>query len=91
MSKVPGAVGYSELTVAAGHEGVRTVPLDGIAPSVRTDRYPYRGVEYAYTPPAARPGSLAAAFLAYLDEVTSQDVIREYGHLPCERQQELCG
>ncbi|KUN24043.1 phosphate ABC transporter substrate-binding protein [Streptomyces antibioticus] len=91
VSKVPGAIGYSELTVAAGHEGVRTVPLDGIAPSVKTDRYPYRGVEYAYTHRATRPGSLAAAFLAYLDEATSQDVIREYGHLPCERQEELCG
>ncbi|NUR67915.1 MAG: solute-binding protein [Streptomyces sp.] len=91
VARVPGAIGYSELTVAAGHKRVRTVPLDGVTPSVKADRYPYRGVEYAYTHRAPRPGSLAAAFLAYLDEATSQDVIREYGHLPCERQEELCG
>ncbi|MFF1297598.1 MULTISPECIES: PstS family phosphate ABC transporter substrate-binding protein [unclassified Streptomyces] len=91
VAEVPGAIGYTELTVAADKKGVRTVALDGIAPSVKADRYPYRGIEYAYTPRAAQPGSLAAAFLAYLDEATSQDVIREYGHLPCERQEELCG
>jgi ABC-type phosphate transport system substrate-binding protein len=91
VAEVPGAIGYTELAVAADKKGVRTVALDGIAPSVKADRYPYRGVEYAYTPRAAQPGSLAAAFLAYLDEATSQDVIREYGHLPCERQEELCG
>ncbi|MFJ3667673.1 PstS family phosphate ABC transporter substrate-binding protein [Streptomyces sp. NPDC090106] len=91
VAAVPGAVGYSETTLAAGENGVRTVPLDGVAPSVRTDRYPYRGVEYAYTYRAPKPGSLTAAFLAYLDETTSQDVIREKGHLPCAREEELCG
>lgn len=91
VAKVPGAIGYSELAVAAGQKGVRAVPLDGVAPSVKTDRYMYRGVEYAYTHRAAEPGSLTAAFLAYLDETTSQDVIREYGHLPCAPEEELCG
>ncbi|MDH6517581.1 phosphate transport system substrate-binding protein [Streptomyces sp. SAI-135] len=88
----PGALGYSELTLATGHEGVRRVPLDGEAASVdHLDSYPYRGVEYAYTyrPPA--PGSLAAGFLACLDEGTSQDVIRRQGHLPCGRAAGLCG
>lgn len=91
VAEVPGAVGYSELAVAGGHKGLLTVPLDGVAPSVQADNYPYRGVEYAYTYRSPEPGSLAAAFLAYLDEATSQDVIREHGHLPCARQEELCG
>lgn len=87
----PGALGYSELTLATGHKGVRRVPLDGAAASTdHLGRYPYRGVEYAYTHRSPAPGSLAAAFLAYLDEGTSQDVIREQGHLPCARAAGLC-
>lgn len=91
VAEVPGAVGYSELGVADGHKGLRVVPLDGVTPSVQADRYPYRGVEYAYTYRSPQPGSLAAAFLAYLDETTSQDVIREQGHLPCAQEEESCG
>ncbi|MEU6373426.1 substrate-binding domain-containing protein [Streptomyces sp. NPDC046909] len=90
VAAVPGAVGYTELSVAAGHKGLRTVPLDGIAPSVQADDYPYRGVEYAYTPRTPKPGSLTAAFLAYLDETASQDVIRAQGHLPCAREAASC-
>ncbi|MFG2464926.1 substrate-binding domain-containing protein [Streptomyces canus] len=87
----PGALGYSELTLATGHKGVRRVPLDGESASAdHLDRYPYRGVEYAYTYRSPAPGSLAAGFLAYLDEGTSQDVIREQGHLPCGRAAGLC-
>ncbi|MEU1478812.1 substrate-binding domain-containing protein [Streptomyces sp. NPDC005760] len=88
----PGALGYSELTLATGHKGVRRVPLNGEAASVdHLGRYPYRGVEYAYTHRTPPPGSLTAAFLAYLDEGTSQDVIREQGHLPCGRGEGVCG
>ncbi|MFF3328839.1 PstS family phosphate ABC transporter substrate-binding protein [Streptomyces sp. NPDC002888] len=87
----PGAVGYSELTLAADHKSVRRVALDGEEASVQdiangTSHYPYRGVEYAYTYRSAPAGSLAAAFLAYLDEGTSQGVIRDHGHLPCARE-----
>ncbi|MGI5456587.1 PstS family phosphate ABC transporter substrate-binding protein [Streptomyces sp. CA-249302] len=88
VAQLPGAIGYSELTLASGHRGLRTVPLDGAAPSVedieygRSD-YPYRGVEYAYTYGRAPAGSLASAFLAYLGEGVSENVIRAGGHLPC--------
>ncbi|WP_405870684.1 MULTISPECIES: PstS family phosphate ABC transporter substrate-binding protein [unclassified Streptomyces] len=88
VAALPGALGYTELTLATGHHGLRTVPLDGAAPSVedieygRSD-YPYRGVEYAYTYDRAPSGSLASAFLAYLGEGVSENVIRAHGHLPC--------
>ncbi|MEU6259472.1 substrate-binding domain-containing protein [Streptomyces sp. NPDC047043] len=88
VAEVPGAIGYSELTLASGHRGLRSVPLDGAAPSVadieygRSD-YPYRGVEFAYTYDRAPSGSLASAFLAYLGEGVSENVIRAGGHLPC--------
>jgi ABC-type phosphate transport system substrate-binding protein len=88
VAELPGALGYTELTLATGHRSLRPVPLDGAAPSVADieygrSNYPYRGVEYAYTydhPPA---GSLAAAFLSYVAEGTSENVIRTHGHLPC--------
>lgn len=94
MAEVPGAIGYSELTLATGHKGLRPVALDGAAASVadiengRSD-YPYRGVEYAYTynrPPA---GSLAASFLAYVVQGTGESVIRAHGQLSCSASKAL--
>ncbi|MET7474992.1 substrate-binding domain-containing protein [Streptomyces sp. NPDC005648] len=88
VAQLPGAIGYSELTLATGRRGLHPVPLDGAAPSVeaieygRSD-YPYRGVEYAYTYGRVPSGSLASAFLAYLGEGTSENIIRAHGHLPC--------
>ena len=38
----------------------------------------------------APAGSLAAGFLAYLDETVSQKTIRDKGHLPCLREPEQC-
>jgi ABC-type phosphate transport system substrate-binding protein len=82
----PGAVGYSELTLAAGHPGVHRVPLDGTRPStaaLAADGYRYRGVEYAYTYGSAPDGSLADAFLTYLETPAGARTIRHRGHLPC--------
>ncbi|MFI6207471.1 substrate-binding domain-containing protein [Streptomyces sp. NPDC051041] len=97
VAEQPGAIGYSELGLAEQRgDAVREVPLDGDRPDDGQierggSRYPYRDVEYAYTYGARRPGSLAAGFLAYLDESTSQKVIRDKGHLPCLRDPALCG
>jgi hypothetical protein len=71
------------------------VAIDGESGDVeRIERdgsaYPYRGVEYAYTYGGPRPGSLAGSFLAYLDEGTSRNAIREHGHLPCAEREDLC-
>ncbi|QIY63831.1 substrate-binding domain-containing protein [Streptomyces sp. RPA4-2] len=94
VAEVPGAIGYSELTLATAHKGLRPVALDGAAASVadiengRSD-YPYRGVEYAYTynrPPA---GSLAASFLAYVVQGTGESVIRAHGQLSCSASKAL--
>lgn len=84
----PGAIGYSELTVAAGHKGVTTVPLDGDRADVNEiergdSAYPYRDIEYAYTYGTPSDDSLTAGFLAYLDEESSRQAIRTRGHLPC--------
>ncbi|GAA3299840.1 substrate-binding domain-containing protein [Streptomyces cinereospinus] len=89
IEEQPGAIGYSELGLAEERgDTVRRVPLDGDQPDERQielggSRYPYKDVEYAYTYGTPEPGSVAAGFLAYLDESTSQNVIRTRGHLPC--------
>ncbi|MFG3656764.1 substrate-binding domain-containing protein [Streptomyces sp. NPDC047706] len=97
VGQQPGAIGYSELGLArARGDDVNRVALAGDQPDDRQielggSRYPYKDVEYAYTYGVPRPGSLAAGFLAYVDESTSQDVIRDKGHLPCLRDPGLCG
>ncbi|PZT68983.1 phosphate ABC transporter substrate-binding protein [Streptomyces sp. SW4] len=88
VARTPGAIGYSELNLAARADGVRRLSLDGDPPSVDalergTSGYPYREIEYAYTygrPPA---DSLASSFLTYLTRANGQDVIRTHGHVPC--------
>ncbi|MGP4086813.1 substrate-binding domain-containing protein [Streptomyces sp. KR55] len=96
VAEQPGAIGYSELTTAEERgDDVRRVPLDGDQPDdqqieLGATHYPYKDIEYAYTHGTPRPGSLAASFLAYLGESSSQDVIREKGHLPCLREPEQC-
>ncbi|MGC9540117.1 PstS family phosphate ABC transporter substrate-binding protein [Streptomyces sp. UG1] len=88
IAEQPGALGYSELSAAAEHKGVRTVPLDGDRADVdeieRGDSaYPYRDIEYAYTYGTAPDESLTAGFLSYLGEESSRQVIRTQGHVPC--------
>lgn len=89
VADTPGAIGYSELTLATSRAGLHALALDGHEASVETlekgdDTYPYYGAEYAYTyrrPPA---NSLADSFLAHVRRGTAQSVIRGHGHVPCE-------
>ncbi|MFE2822496.1 substrate-binding domain-containing protein [Streptomyces sp. NPDC059271] len=88
VARLPGAIGYSELNNANGHQGLHRLGLDGHTASVEdlehgTSDYPYREIEYAYTygqPPA---DSLASSFLSYVGRGSGQDVVRTHGHLPC--------
>ncbi|MFI8165786.1 PstS family phosphate ABC transporter substrate-binding protein [Streptomyces sp. NPDC085931] len=96
VEEQPGAIGYSEVGLARERGGrVDTVPLNGDWPDedridLGAGPYPYKDVEYAYTYGPAPAGSLAAGFLAYLDESTSRQVIRGKGHLPCLREPARC-
>jgi ABC-type phosphate transport system substrate-binding protein len=89
VADTPGAIGYSELTLATSRAGLHALALDGHEASVETlekgdDTYPYYGAEYAYTyrrPPA---NSLADSFLAHIRRGTAQSVISGHGHVPCE-------
>ncbi|CAM5657584.1 hypothetical protein SVIOM74S_09073 [Streptomyces violarus] len=83
VADLPGAIGYSELNLAARAEGLHSLRLDGDPASADaiedgTSEYPYRELEYAYTygrPPA---DSLASSFLTYLSRGNGQDVIRTH-------------
>ncbi|MFE4665663.1 PstS family phosphate ABC transporter substrate-binding protein [Streptomyces sp. NPDC056716] len=94
----PGALGYSELALATGADGVRPVALNGDTAAVAEiesgeSNYPYRDVEYAYTYGSRAPSTdtLAGSFLAYLNEEDIRAEIRKAGHLPCRvEDQQLC-
>lgn len=88
VAEVPGAIGYSELTLASGAKGLHVLTLDGHTASVDaieqgTSSYPYREIEYAYTYGMPPSDSLTSSFLNYLTQGVGQDVIRVHGHIPC--------
>ncbi|MEW1861852.1 substrate-binding domain-containing protein [Streptomyces sp. NPDC088194] len=86
VARQPGAIGYSELGAATTSAGVRTLTIDGHAPTpqaVADSSYPFTEIEYAYTyglPPA---DSLAAGFLDFTLRGAGQDLLTAGGHLPC--------
>ena len=45
--------------------------------------YPFWTVEYLYTYGTPAPGTLAAAFLAYMNTDTAKDVLRSGDYTPC--------
>ena len=88
VAEVPGAIGYSELTLASHAKGLHVLTLDGHVASVDaieqgTSNYPYREIEYAYTYGTPPADSLTSSFLNYLTQGVGQDVIRVHGHIPC--------
>ncbi|MGN7136062.1 substrate-binding domain-containing protein [Streptomyces pseudogriseolus] len=88
VAALPGAVGYSELNLAARAEGLRRLDLDGHPASLDaiesgTSAYPYQEIEYAYTYGRPARDSLASSFLTYLARGLGQDLIRTQGHVPC--------
>ncbi|WP_338146155.1 PstS family phosphate ABC transporter substrate-binding protein [Streptomyces scabichelini] len=89
VAELPGAIGYSELSQAMDHNGLRRLAIDGRQSSVEDleqgeNAYPYYGLEYAYTYRRPSPSSLADSFLAYVRRGPAQSVIRGHGHVPCE-------
>ncbi|PXX64105.1 phosphate ABC transporter substrate-binding protein (PhoT family) [Nocardia tenerifensis] len=85
VGEIPGAIGYSEYSEAAG-AGLATVAINGVTAGrdAAIDRtYPFWGVEYAYSRGELPGDSLAAAFLHYLVDQTGKDVLRAHGNAPC--------
>ncbi|MET9292691.1 substrate-binding domain-containing protein [Streptomyces sp. NPDC003077] len=86
ISRVPGAIGYSEVYAAAKRPHLVTVRLDGHEPDIEWGRqrdYPFWTVEYLYTYELPAQDSLAAKFLAFMSSDTAKNVLRMYKHVPC--------
>jgi phosphate transport system substrate-binding protein len=45
--------------------------------------YPFWAVEYMYTDGTPAPGSLLAAFMAYMSTDAAKSVLQSYGNIPC--------
>jgi phosphate transport system substrate-binding protein len=86
VARVQGAIGYSELRAATNSKGLHALKIDGQAPTIQAigaDTYRFTEIEYAYTNGTPRPGSLASSFLNYMIRTSGQDMLAEFGHLPC--------
>ncbi len=86
VNSIPGAIGYAQVSDAAGFPGVSVIKIDGADPAisaVKAGAYPYWTVEYLYSLGTPAAGSLAADFLGYLRSVTASDILRTADYTPC--------
>ncbi|MGY0500745.1 substrate-binding domain-containing protein [Nocardia sp. FBN12] len=84
VAKTPGAVGYLETSSVTAE--VTAVSIDGVSASpdaMRAGRYPFTGVEYAYTHGPIAGDSLVAQFLDYLMRGKARLTMIEFGNIPC--------
>ncbi|WP_306215934.1 PstS family phosphate ABC transporter substrate-binding protein [Actinoplanes sp. RD1] len=86
VGEVPGALGMSEVSNAAGAEQVVQVRIGQVPATlagVEDGRYPYWQTEIAYTYGELPADSIAAGFLRYLTDQGGKDILREFGNRPC--------
>ena len=91
VNDIPGAIGYAQISDAASYANVASVKLGGWDPvigAVERGAYPFWTVEYLYTYGSPAPGTLAAAFLTYMNSDTSKDILRSQAYTPCVDQHE---
>ncbi|GAA1375819.1 PstS family phosphate ABC transporter substrate-binding protein [Streptomyces beijiangensis] len=97
VDTTPGALGYADAGAAAStsRRNTLTVSLGRVTPTlaaVKSGRYPYWSIEYAYTRGRPPAGSPAAAFLDHLAGPHGETAITAAGNYPCEPQARgLCG
>jgi phosphate transport system substrate-binding protein len=93
VNAIPGAIGYAESHAAeqdeaATYPNVQVVQLGGRDASQEEvnagpHSYPFWAVEYMYTDGTPAPGSLLAAFIAYMSTDAAKSVLQSYGNIPC--------
>lgn len=86
VDNTSGAIGYTGVKAASGHENVRLVLIGGHQATLDeadSGVYPFWETEYAYTYGESPADSLAASFLRYLTNELGKDIIRSEGHRPC--------
>lgn len=89
VNRLPGAIGYAELHVAADgrrYPNVRILALDGRradAASAAANRYPFAAPEVFYTYGAPPNDSPASAFLTFMASDQARRILRQAGAAPC--------
>lgn len=97
VDTTPGAIGYADAGAAASTARAHTlaVALNRVTPSLdalKSGRYPYWSIEYAYTRGRPPAGSPAAAFLDRLAGPHGESAITAAGNYPCDPgARGLCG
>ena len=95
VNGIPGAIGYAQISDASSYANVESVKLGGWDPdigAVERGAYPFWTVEYLYTYGRPAPGTLAAAFLTYMNSDTTRDLLRSQAYTPCvDQHQTLVG
>jgi ABC-type phosphate transport system substrate-binding protein len=93
VAAIPGAIGYAETSDVDqfGNANIQSVEIDGLGADIGAvgngpGHYHFWTVEYLYsygTPPG---GSLAAAFIHYMNSYAAKDILRSEGYIPCSDQ-----
>ncbi|WP_049580999.1 PstS family phosphate ABC transporter substrate-binding protein, partial [Streptomyces sp. SBT349] len=89
VDRLPGAIGYAELSAVGDYDNVVVAHINGNEPSVARivqegeDAYPFWAVETLYTAGRPEPGSLAEAFIAYMSGDEAEAILLTEGHAPC--------
>jgi ABC-type phosphate transport system substrate-binding protein len=99
---VPGAIGYAELSASDAYPDLRRIQVDSHDPDLQPaiqravpPVYPFWTTEHLLTLQTPAPGSLLAAFFAYLNGDRAQNVMSKDGAFPCsglsaDRQARVC-
>ena len=90
VNAIPGAIGYAPASAAADYMNLSQVQLDGAeatfaAVNVKPtqSQYPFWNVEYLYTFGYPEGGTLASAFLDYMNSAEAKEILRGQGYTPC--------
>jgi ABC-type phosphate transport system substrate-binding protein len=98
ISTTDGVIGYAELPESNSYPNVTRIQINGHDSDIRQGgqlAYPFWTTEHIYTYRTPTRGSLLSAFLSYLRSDKAENIMQNYGGIPCaglnpDRQQELC-
>ncbi|HEY0933606.1 MAG TPA: substrate-binding domain-containing protein [Trebonia sp.] len=86
VASISGAVGYAQVSDANAESRLRTIAVNGWAPTfddAKAGSYPFWTVEWLYTAGAPPEGSLAADFLGYIAGTTAAVTLYHNDYTPC--------
>ncbi|CRK58792.1 Phosphate ABC transporter, periplasmic phosphate-binding protein PstS (TC 3.A.1.7.1) [Alloactinosynnema sp. L-07] len=95
VDRLPGAIGYAEVTATTKYTNLNRIKLDNRDPdldSVVKRGYPFWAVEYFYTYGQPQDGGLVDSMIDYTNTDAAKNILRRAGYLPCvDGPQDLMG